>query len=406
MSWTNPRQEKLTAEDSATLRAVCEKWDRIGRSTASADRREAEQGVIDLYQAAGIKAPRKFIWYESFPGWSQGKGGYTVARAGTHGPLWGIRNVSVRGIRGNIARYFTAPAIHSVEDIINASVFAQWSLAEIHVYRGLEDLSNFSQAISYGQDDTGSMAFADFFAKVCGVSLDERLTSVMRIISSCGYFVPGEDPDLVLLHERPGVLRLDDRKRPHCLDGPAIEYRGKLKVYAIHGVPVPQKYIETPAEQMDLMEVLQEQNAEVRMAVISKVGFSRLLKSMRLKEEGKDFEQTCPRCGEHFSVEMPKRVTTKKDDSVDEAVVVSKANGNSLIELRIRKHHPTRNGGSWLRVLHLTWQDKTGPKETIIPVPRTMRQFGRDCPDNINDCEQVRRWTLGWPKDVEILTET
>ena len=103
---------------------------------------------------------------------------------------------------------------------------------------------------------------------------------------------------------------------------------------------------------------------------------------------------------------MPKRVTTKKDDSVDEAVVVSKANGNSLIELRIRKHHPTRNGGSWLRVLHLTWQDKTGPKETIIPVPRTMRQFGRDCPDNINDCEQVRRWTLGWPKDVEILTET
>ncbi len=65
-----------------------------------------------------------------------------------------------------------------------------------------------------------------------------------------------------------------------------------------------------------------------------------------------------------------------------------------------------RNGGSWLRVLHLAWQDKTGLKETILPVPRTKRQFGRDCPDNINDCEQVRRWTLGWPKDVEILAET
>jgi len=38
--------------------------------------------------------------------------------------------------------------------------------------------------------------------------------------------------------------------------------------------------------------------------------------------------------------------------------------------------------------------------------PRTRRQFGQDCPDNINDCEQVRRWTLGWPKDVEILAET
>ena len=51
-------------------------------------------------------------------------------------------------------------------------------------------------------------------------------------------------------------------------------------------------------------------------------------------------------------------------------------------------------------VLSLPWQDKTGEKETMLPVPRLARQFGEDCPDNVNDCEQVRRWTLGWPKEA------
>ena len=79
---------------------------------------------------------------------------------------------------------------------------------------------------------------------------------------------------------------------------------------------------------------------------------------------------------------------------------MSKANGNSLIEFKLGRQY------GLLRVLHLTWRDKTGSKETVIPVPRTKRQFGRDCPENIDDYEQVRRWTLGWPKDVEILAES
>jgi hypothetical protein len=50
--------------------------------------------------------------------------------------------------------------------------------------------------------------------------------------------------------------------------------------------------------------------------------------------------------------------------------------------------------------------DKHGKKETVLPVPRTKEQFGYDYPDNINDCEQVRRWTLSWPKDVAVVAET
>jgi hypothetical protein len=54
----------------------------------------------------------------------------------------------------------------------------------------------------------------------------------------------------------------------------------------------------------------------------------------------------------------------------------------------------------------VTWRDKTGDKETILPVPRLARQFGEDCPEDVNDCEQVRRWTLGWPKEAIAVAET
>ena len=87
---------------------------------------------------------------------------------------------------------------------------------------------------------------------------------------------------------------------------------------------------------------------------------------------------------------------------------ISVSNGNALLEFKI----PRQTGSRWdnpnlqFRVLHVTWRDKTGDKETVIPVPRLARQFGDECPEDINDCEQVRRWTLGWPKEAIAVAET
>jgi len=37
-----------------------------------------------------------------------------------------------------------------------------------------------------------------------------------------------------------------------------------------------------------------------------------------------------------------------------------------------------------------------GAKEAMLPFPRLARQFGEGCPENVNDCKKIRRWTLGW----------
>jgi hypothetical protein len=156
-----------------------------------------------------------------------------------------------------------------------------------------------------------------------------------------------------------------------CEDGPALQYRDGYKYYAIHGVPVPEKYIETPADQIDFADIAKEENSAVRMALIQKFGFRRLMDTVKYRR-------------------------------------ISEANGNALIEFKI----PSPGESRWqnrhlnFRVLHVTWQDKTGDKETVIPVPRLARHFGDECPENVNDCEQVRRWTLGWPKEAIAVAET
>jgi len=222
----------------------------------------------------------------------------------------------------------------------------------------------------YGQCDAHWLATADFFATVFEDTHCMKLIGLMEAVSATGFI--WIRPGRVIFCDRPEIAKYDDRGRPHCQDGPALKYRDGYTHYAIHGVPVPEKYIVMPAEQLDFGELIKEPNAAVRMAVIEKFGFRRLMDTVKYKR-------------------------------------VSTACGNSLIEFRLaRPENDERWTGGALRfrALHLKWRDKTGDRETVVPVPRLARQFGDDCPENVDDCEQVRRWTLGWPKEAMSMAET
>lgn len=415
MSWIRkgdpPRHPKLTATQEAALPEICEKWNKIVLNTAPADRARAERGVAQLYEAGGLNPPTEMVWHTS------------LEKAMEERPLarryhvyndfkWtNLIDIGVLPYPGWVNRWYVPGVFTSTRDTVFSSVSNFWfperllEGANVGIPSGQvpPDSEGTFYSIGYGLDRAQECALVDFFSNVVGIEYQQPY--LLDAIASCGFMWLGKDK--VVFVERPSIVRLDNLRRPHCVDGPAIQYRDGLTVYVIHGVPVPRKYIETSTEQIDLAEVLQEENAEVRMAVISKVGFKRLLETV---EPNNELQQTCPDCGKCFTVVIPGRILQKKQFSKNIARVLSRANGNSLIELSIgrrpREESSRGPGPERIRLLHVTWQDKTGSKETAIPVPRTMRQFGRDCPDDINDCEQVRRWTLGWPKDVEILAET
>ena len=203
--------------------------------------------------------------------------------------------------------------------------------------------------------EAGKIAGADY--------KPEYFSNLLAWISeaeSCHWWFPYRG--FVIASERHARVSFDDHNRLHNENDLAVRYPDGWGVAAIHGVRVPQHYVETPAEKIDPVELLKEPNAQVRMAIIGKVGFYRLIRHLKTEE------------------------------------ISRSPTGNKLITIDL--------GGQTIRALHLTWEERDGLHETVLPVPSRRDQFGADCPNNIDDFEQVRRWTLGWDMNVNIMAES
>ena len=215
-----------------------------------------------------------------------------------------------------------------------------------------------------GQFWVSWQAYTSFFKEVCKLSLPgdlwERDAAYMEAQSSVNWWWPGHG--FVVVSNRPQRITLNAGNRLHDYNRLAIEYRDGWGLASFNGVLVPPKYALTPADQINPDEVLQESNAEVRTAIIAKIGFARMLGKLPHK------------------------------------LISTAPGGEELIEFNIN-NAPVRG-------LHCIWEEGDGRHETVIPVWWREEQFGNDCPDNINDAEQVRRWTLGWPHDARVVAES
>jgi hypothetical protein len=90
-----------------------------------------------------------------------------------------------------------------------------------------------------------------------------------------------------MVSERPTVINreLTDPTQPrgwgshrlHSAEGPAIAWSDGWGVWAWHGIRVPQHVIEAP-ETLTTIEILAEENAEVRRVMIERFGAARLLR--------------------------------------------------------------------------------------------------------------------------------
>ena len=85
----------------------------------------------------------------------------------------------------------------------------------------------------------------------------------------CGWILPHEN--ICFASERHCILNRDERGRLHSISDPAIMYPDGWKIYAIHGVRVPE-YIVTNPEQITIDKIDSEKNAEIRRIMIDIYG--------------------------------------------------------------------------------------------------------------------------------------
>ena len=338
------------------LHEHCEKWSAIASSTKPADRKRVERNFKRFYTAIFKADPPPFFWAIS----PRDAKKVRAPLCGKEGEKWYSTNYDmprsiIRTIQETIQKLQPQPELEAAVDRIRHP---------LDFGRGRLPMYAWSDRPTIGEhNDLRVAALLDF----CLSDRDPRhwLVRAMRswlyVVASCkGIYTMDRG---IIFMETPEVIRADDENGwLHFEGGPALRFRDGHEYHFLHGVRVPERYVFARSDEITLPEVLAERNAEVRMTLISRMGFDKLLGTVR-----------------HWTI--------------------SEANGNRLIEFRVKGTH-------FLRALHLKWRDKTGDKETVIPVPSKRSYFGADCPDDIDDCEQVRRWTLGWPKEALAVAET
>jgi hypothetical protein len=79
------------------------------------------------------------------------------------------------------------------------------------------------------------------------------------------------------LLERPLAVRLDDQRRLHFEEGPALAYADGTEVWAVHGVVVPRHVVAQP-DTIGIEEIDAQRNAEVRRVMVERFGADRLIR--------------------------------------------------------------------------------------------------------------------------------
>jgi hypothetical protein len=81
-------------------------------------------------------------------------------------------------------------------------------------------------------------------------------------------------PDFCMISDRPEILTVDDRNRPHADNGPVCRWRDGSALYSVHGVRVPAWIIEFP-DHISIEAINAESNTEIQRVMIDRFGWDR-----------------------------------------------------------------------------------------------------------------------------------
>ena len=266
----------LTKEQEARFGQFRDKWLGFGLSTERANRKEAEMGIVEIYEIAGLKKP-KIVWCDS--PLSQGITRMIVQKLENDGELkkgigknvensvrdsvWDSIWASVRAsvedsvwdsIRDSIRDSVRDSVGDSIRDSVGASVRdSVWDSVGASVWDS-----------GYGQHDAGWLAFYDFFSEVCGLKKEtQKLSGLWKVSQNAGWFLP--HANICWISERHITLFRNSQGRLHNENGMALSYPDGWGVYALNGVRFPEKlYKEVTSGEMPFEKILAIEDIDQR----------------------------------------------------------------------------------------------------------------------------------------------
>ena len=264
--------EKLTLEQKERFVEFVEKWTKIGLSTEPANRKEAEEGIVEMYAIAGFKKP-KIVWCSS--PLSQGITRRIVLNLEADGILHKKIGDSVRdSVRASVGDSVGASVWDSVGasvwDSVRASVGASvWDSVGANVGDSVRasvwaNVRDSVGASGYGQHDASWLAFYNFFMEVCRLENEtKKISGIWKVCKNAGWYLPHEN--ICWISERHNVLNRDDRGRLHNNRGIALAYPDGWGIYALHGVRFSEElWKKVVSGNMPFADILKIENIDQR----------------------------------------------------------------------------------------------------------------------------------------------
>lgn len=90
-----------------------------------------------------------------------------------------------------------------------------------------------------------------------------------------GWILPYQG--ICIISKKPNKIMSNDFNQIHCENGPAVEYEDGYSMYCWRGIRVEKNWIESP-DSITIKQIQNQQNVELRRAMIEIIGYDRYLK--------------------------------------------------------------------------------------------------------------------------------
>lgn len=294
---------KLTPEHRAQLKPWADKWIKNALSTEPMERERMKAAVLGQYKAAGLKEPR--IVFASSPFVMRFAAGFATQ-------IWHERENGLRrdkprpqeaGI-GPIHNTIVGATVEAAGTNDGPEVLCLKKKADLdHWYVFGEDARKASKVVCVGQAGLGCAekigalwrgnnqwsawaGFLSFFRHVAKLPLDYSNWHHYEEACLAG------GPMIVhkafcIISDRPQILTVDERNRPHSDTGPFCQWRDGSALFAVHGTRIPAWIIARP-DQLSTAHIEKETNAEIRRVMMNRFGLARYLLTSGAKEIHQD----------------------------------------------------------------------------------------------------------------------
>ena len=270
--------EPLTDSQIADVQRVRDEWMQIGLSTERCNRPAAEAAVRAAYRAAGIEDPQVVVWMDSPLGGMLATAFVRELKSDQLGDqLWGQLRGQLRSqLWGQLDGPLRSQLWGQLGGHLRSHLRSQLWLGG-HLRSHLRSQLGDQLGDQLGQEispwwDCYWLACMTCALPLAGLDNSDRLDALADACRLTGWWWPMRGA--AVLTDRPTTLRVDQLRRLHCEDGPALAYADGCTLHSWHGTTVPADLIETG---WDIKRIMAEKNAEIRRCAIERYGWDRFV---------------------------------------------------------------------------------------------------------------------------------